>query len=82
MRETDVQDSTETQETGTQQIHLCEIVVDWDDGMSTARLDSRKCPNEAIGKFRFEVEGGMEMERWLCEGHREMYDDAIIEEVA
>lgn len=64
-----------------QDFHLCEVVVDWEDGMDTEYLDDRKCVNEAVGKYRFESEHGVEMEEWLCDTHREIYDEAIIEQV-
>lgn len=63
------------------EFHFCNVLVDWEDGMSTEYIDEHKCVNEAVGKYRYEVEGGLVMEDWLCEDHREEYEDAITEEV-
>lgn len=55
------------------EFRLCDVVVDGENGMDAENLDERKCPNEAVGKFRFETTA-TPMTGWLCEDHSDDYD--------
>lgn len=62
---------------------LCDCVQEWERGedIPEDELDKRRCPNDAVGKFRYESEAGA-IESWLCDEHRQEFESAIMSEVA
>lgn len=65
---------------------LCQSGLGFDldpqeDGSYDVEEEGFMCPNDAVGEFKLEVEGGGTMDFWLCEDCREQQEPHIVEEV-
>lgn len=45
----------------------------------TTVTERTKCANDAVGKFRVDGRDGGRAECWLCEDHRDQFDEDVLE---
>jgi hypothetical protein len=73
---------TERQETATDRrtAPLCDHGTIYGMNGSTV-TEMTECANDAVGKYRIEGRHGGTSENWLCEEHRDQYDEDALERI-